>query len=76
MINAQFLEFCALAFAVTGLAAVVWEIAARDSRLFGEILTDVRAMAESPCVSIAKQFTPAPLSLGECANSNELKKAA
>jgi hypothetical protein len=76
MASAYFLEFCALAFALTGLAAVIWEIAVKDKRLFGEILTDVRAMAEPRQMPTVNRFATEMPVLGECANSNGLKKAA
>ncbi len=76
MISAYFLEFGALALALTGLIAVVWEIAAKDSRLFREIATDVQAMAEPRKTVIAQPFTSAPVELGDYANNNGLQKAA
>jgi hypothetical protein len=76
MISAYFLEFLALALALAGLAAVVWEIASKDSGLFRDIATDVRAMAEPRRSFVARQFTTGPVELGEHANSNGLKQAA
>ncbi len=76
MIAPTFLEFLALAVALAGLAAVIWEIAAKDARLFGAIATDVRGMAE-PAVQVpGRGFTPASVALGQAANSNGLRKAA
>ncbi len=76
MISANAVEFVALALALTGLVAVVWEIAVKDARLFREIATDVRRMAEPTVRPAAKVTAQAPLSLGEPANNNGLRKAA
>ncbi|MDQ4135605.1 MAG: hypothetical protein M3158_05450 [Pseudomonadota bacterium] len=76
MISPNFFEFVALALALTGLVAVVWEIAAKDARLFGEIAADVRKMAQPGARPAAQPFAPAAPSLGEAANSNGLRKAA
>jgi hypothetical protein len=73
MLSAHFLEFCALALALTGLAAVVWEIATKDARLFGEIVTDVRGMAEGRAHGAVSRFSneaPADVFAGR-----EFKKA-
>jgi len=48
MITVDLLSFVAAALAVCGLAAVVWEIAARDPRLFRDIMEDSRGFAERP----------------------------
>lgn len=45
---AQLIQFVAVAFAVCGLAAVIWEIATKSPRSFGEIVTDVRGFAQRP----------------------------
>jgi hypothetical protein len=76
MIAATFLEILALALALAGLAAVIWEIAAKDARLFGEIIGDVRGMAEPKAQVPRRGFVPASMTLGAPANSNGLRKAA
>jgi len=76
MISAHFLELAALALALTGLAAVVWEIASKDARLFRDIATDVRGMAEPRPKVQAERFITGPVSLGAHANNNEARKAA
>ncbi len=76
MISAHFHEFVALALALTGLAAVVWEIAMKEPRLFREIATDGRGMAEPRPSLRAERFVSGPVSLGAHANSNEVRKAA
>ncbi len=76
MISAHFIEYVALALALTGLAAVVWEIALKDPRLFREIATDVRGMAEPRPTLRAERFVPGPVTLGAHANNNEARKAA
>jgi hypothetical protein len=76
MISANFIEYFALALALAGLAAVVWEIAVKDAGLFGEIVADSRAMAESRRAEPTKGFAPIPVTLGESANNNEIRKAA
>ncbi|WP_046862913.1 hypothetical protein [Microvirga massiliensis] len=76
MISAYFFEYAMLALAVAGLAGVVYEIALKDRSLFGEIVSDVQRMAEPTRLPAPRQFTAQTLSLGESANSNELKKAA
>lgn len=48
MITVDLLSFVAAALAVCGLAAVAWEIAARDPRLFRDIIDDTRGFAERP----------------------------
>jgi hypothetical protein len=70
------LENLALALALAGLVAVIWEIAAKDARLFGEIVTDVRGMAEPQVQAPGRGFSPASVSLGQAANSNTRRKAA
>ena len=42
------LEFTAVAFAVCGLAFVVWEVLANGTQGAGELLSDVRRFAERP----------------------------
>jgi hypothetical protein len=76
MISANILEFAALAVALLGLAAVVWEIWSKDSSLFGAIASDVRAMAEPVPPTPFVGFTPASVDLSEHANSNADRKAA
>jgi len=76
MISAHFTEFVALALALTGLAVVAWEIALKDPRLFREIATDVRAMAEPRRDLRVQRFVSASTSFGAHANNNEMKKAA
>ena len=76
MIAATFLELLALALALAGLAAVIWEIAAKDARLFGEIVGDVRRMAEPEAQAPGRGFVPVSVTLGAPANSNGLRKAA
>jgi hypothetical protein len=76
MISAYFLEFLALALALAGLVAVVWEIVSKDVGLLRAITTDVRAMAEPGKTIPTQRFIPETVDLGSHANSNELKKAA
>ena len=76
MISATFLEFFALALALTGLAAVISEIALKDRKLFGEIARDVRAMAEPTRLPAPRRIVPEVFSIGQSANSNDLRKAA
>jgi hypothetical protein len=42
------ITFAALALAVGGLAAVLWEILARDPRSLVEMINDSRRFAEAP----------------------------
>lgn len=76
MISATFLEFFALALALTGLAAVISEIVLEDLTLFGEIARDVRAMAEPTRLPAPRRIVPEVFSIGRSANSNDLRKAA
>lgn len=76
MTATTFLEFLALALALSGLAAVIWEIAVKDARLFGAIVTDVRGMAQPALPVPGRGFTPVSVTLGQPANSNGLRKAA
>jgi len=76
MISATFLEFFALALALTGLAAVISEIALKDRTLFGEIARDVRAMAEPMRLPAPRRIVLEVFSIGQSANSNDLRKAA
>ena len=76
MISAYFVEYVALALALTGLAAVVWEIALKDPRLFRDIVTDARAMAEPRPTLRSERFVSGSVSLGAHANNNEARKAA
>jgi hypothetical protein len=76
MISATFLEFFALALALTGLAAVISEIALKDRTLFGEIARDVRAMAEPTRLPAPRRIVLEVFSIGQSANSNDLRKAA
>ena len=76
MISLNVVEIVVLALAVTGLVAVIWEIAVKDARLFREIATDVRRMAEPSVRPTATYSARTPLSLGEPANTNGLRKAA
>jgi hypothetical protein len=48
MITVDLLQFVAVAFAVCGLAVVIWEIASRDSGIFREMTDDARGFAERP----------------------------
>ena len=48
MITVGLLQFVAVAFAVCGLAVVIWEIASRDSGIFREMADDARGFAERP----------------------------
>jgi hypothetical protein len=56
----------------------MWEIAVKDAGVFGEIVTDSRAMAESSrsLPAITKSFAPKPVTLSNSANSNEIRQAA
>ncbi len=76
MTATTFLEFLALALALAGLAAVIWEIAVKDARLFGAIVTDVRGLAEPTVRAPGRGFSPASVTLVEAANSNGRRKAA
>jgi hypothetical protein len=76
MISATFLEFFALALALTGLAAVISEIVLKDRTLFGEIARDVRAMAEPTRLPTLRRIVLDVFSIGQSANSNDLRKAA
>jgi len=76
MISASILEFVALALALTGLAAVIGEIALKDRALFGQIARDARAMAEPTRLPEPRRIVRQEFPLGETANSNELRKAA
>ena len=76
MISASILEFAALALALTGLAAVIGEIALKDRTLFRQIASDVRTMAEPTRLPAPRRIVPQVFSLGQSANSNELRKAA
>jgi hypothetical protein len=76
MISAHILEFVALALALTGLAAVIGEIALKDRSLFGRIARDVRAMAEPTRLPAPRRIVREVFSLGASANSNDLRKAA
>lgn len=49
------ITFAALALAVGGLVAVLWEILARDPRSLAEMITDSRRFAETP---LAGEETP------------------
>jgi hypothetical protein len=48
MITVDLLQFVAVAFAVCGLAVVIWEIASKDSGIFREMTDDARGFAERP----------------------------
>lgn len=48
MANFDFISFAAVALAVGGLAAVVWEVLAKDPHSLLEMVTDSRRFAESP----------------------------
>lgn len=72
--SAHFLEFCALALALTSLAAVVWEIAVKDARLFGEIATDVRGMAQGRAHGATPRFSEK--ASADIFADRDLKKAA
>jgi hypothetical protein len=48
MITVDLLQFVAVAFAVCGLAVVIWEIASRDPGIFREMADDARGFAERP----------------------------
>ena len=48
MITLDLFQFIAVAFAMCGLAVVIWEIAVKDPRSFREIASDVRRFAERP----------------------------
>lgn len=50
MITVDLLQFVAVAFAVCGLAVVIWEIASRDSGIFREMTDDARGFAERPVI--------------------------
>lgn len=76
MISPAFIEYAALALALLGLAAVIWEIAVKDARLFGEIATDLRKMAQPAPRTVPAVFTPSAPTFGTPANSNGLRKAA
>ena len=76
MISAYFLEYAVLGFMLIGFAAIVCEIAVKDSSLFGQIARDVRRMAEPARLPAARSFTAREISFGELANSNEIRKAA
>jgi len=54
--NLDFVTFAAVALAVGGLAAVLWEVLAKDPRSLLEMVTDSRRFAESP---VARETTPA-----------------
>ena len=58
MITFDLIEFVAVAFVVCGLAVVIWEIAAKDPRSFGEMMTDVRGFAQRPLPRPAEQPGP------------------
>jgi hypothetical protein len=71
------ITFAALALAVGGLAAVLWEILAKDPRSLAEMLTDSRRFAEA---SLAGQDNiPSRLSVDTgqvAANQNHPRLAA
>ena len=46
MITLDLVQFVAVAFAVCGLAVVIWEIAAKDPGSFWDIMDDTRRFAE------------------------------
>jgi hypothetical protein len=46
MITLDLVQFVAVAFAVCGLAVVIWEIAAKDPGSFWDIIDDTRRFAE------------------------------
>jgi hypothetical protein len=48
MESVDLVEFVAVAFAVCGLVAIVWEIATSGPRDVIELVTDVRRFAEHP----------------------------
>jgi hypothetical protein len=48
MTNLDFVTFAAVALAVGGLAAVLWEILAKDPHSLLEMVTDSRRFAETP----------------------------
>lgn len=54
-------DYVAIALAVGGLVAVLWEIAAKSPRSFLEIITDTRRFAEHPLSAAERSATaPAP----------------
>lgn len=63
MLTLDLLQFAVIAFAVCGLAAVIWEIATRSPCSFAEIASDTRAFAEHPAPPAAAcdaSAAPAP----------------
>lgn len=48
MAGFDLVSFAVIAFAVGGLAAVLWEIVMKDPRSLLEIMTDSRRFAEAP----------------------------
>lgn len=60
MLTFDLLQFAAVAFAVYGLVAVIWEIATKSPRSFAEIARDTRAFATRPAPpAIARDEAPA-----------------
>ena len=71
------ITFGALALAVGGLAAVLWEVLARDPRSLAEMIIDSRRFAEAPLA--AKENIPARLAADTgqvAANQNHPRLAA
>lgn len=58
MVSLGSADYVVIALAVGGLAAVLWEIAAKSPRSFLELLTDSRAFAERPAAA-DQQAAPA-----------------
>ena len=77
MASLDFITYAVLALAVGGLAAVLWEILAKDPRSLAEMVTDSRRFAEAPLAG--QDNLPARLSVDAgqvAANLNHPRLAA
>jgi hypothetical protein len=77
MASFDLITFAALAFAVGGLAAVLWEVLAKNPRSLVEMITDSRRFAEAQLSG--EENPPSRLSANtsrEAANVNHPRLAA
>lgn len=77
MASFDLVTFAALALAVGGLAAVLWEILARDPRGLAEMIADSRSFAEAPLAGAENLHARRSADTGQvAANLNHRRLAA
>lgn len=77
MASFDLITFAAFALAVGGLAAVFWEILAKDPRSLVEMITDTRRFAEVPLAGEENPPSRLPANTSrEAANANHPRLAA